>query len=800
MSQQSSKASKIASNILATGMGLIAGGPVGAIVAFSTHLAETKLQHTSHTLTRATILTGLLTSAAVVFTGPIGIASTALVGVAAAGMAYATKDFLDVSKKVDQLSGNISNIYKTYASEHPAEAAMLIESPSNAIKAIIDNPFARNIASQQALNILKLGTNLASFYVLGTYAKGDFVITFLSSGYDNNKTAYYAAMECAGVLTILTLQSFLDTKISNMQAGFTRELKSEVEKAAITMVTDDSSVNKIIAIEGGANTLQHIPYVLANQMGLVSSDLTGFIERVINQLTALGIVVAAAPLLIPCNFVVAQASFALNKKINEQKSKFQTQKDKLASDLLLMKSHLSSNVINIFTSNLGKFEGEAIKDLMARESELGRLEQEELNSQAMQRIWIANAEKLCNILGFLASFYTSKLTPSQLPLLQHQIAEVNTLLSGGGMFTITYANENGVKLAMEALDSDLPQVVNISTNSAGRFNFKDFKLFIGDEERIHINGSVSPGQHIVLKGDSGLGKSTMIKALLGQKSPITRTEGVVEIPETSNGKNPILLVSQDVVLVPTRSLFENLVCKNKSSIDPAEILATKARIISLLDEMLFNQVGDLEDLLENNDLSLLSGGQKKKIALVRAILQDPKLLILDETFAGMDHDSLRAACRVLSKYLPEAIIVTVDHDGESNTVGFYHGILDLNHKPAKFVGFSTPSLEIAEEVAPNTSSEINIIGEPGVKLKISPGSKICTKTMNANGRSFFFGIEDNYLIVETSDNAGAEYHLHLGTDINIMPGQCISNITSAPDCFFEVHIHDGLHLVGVAAG
>ncbi|MCH9633619.1 MAG: hypothetical protein S4CHLAM7_03500 [Chlamydiae bacterium] len=62
----------------------------------------------------------------------------------------------------------------------------------------------------------------------------------------------------------------------------------------------------------------------------------------------------------------------------------------------------------------------------------------------------------------------------------------------------------------------------------------------------------------------------------------------------------------------------------------------------------------------------LSGGQCKKIGIIQAILAQPDLLIMDETFTGLDQNSLIKCQKALKKYLPNCLFLVVDHHIEDN--------------------------------------------------------------------------------------------------------------------------------------
>ena len=113
----------------------------------------------------------------------------------------------------------------------------------------------------------------------------------------------------------------------------------------------------------------------------------------------------------------------------------------------------------------------------------------------------------------------------------------------------------------------------------------------------------------------------------------------------------------------------------------------KAKIEFLLREIgisLFHVLGE-EELLTLDDkqdwYTVLSGGQKKKIMLVSAIIKEPDILILDEIFSGLDSQSIFIAQKMLKKYLPNTLILIIDHHAQENNFdNFYDNGIHLDNQ------------------------------------------------------------------------------------------------------------------------
>lgn len=177
----------------------------------------------------------------------------------------------------------------------------------------------------------------------------------------------------------------------------------------------------------------------------------------------------------------------------------------------------------------------------------------------------------------------------------------------------------------------------------------------------NISFNFSRGFYLIT-ARSGLGKSTFLKHVANvinseNKYSSCDVKGVVEYPILSK----VLLLSQQDFFPSNSTVLDCLYYPNKPEIDLEKKNDFVIRAKGLLQSIKFNDQ-DLNDL-ENRDIKKLSGGQQKKIKLVSAILQNPSLLFLDESFNGLDEESKVLVFDLLKRELsPEAIVLIVDHD------------------------------------------------------------------------------------------------------------------------------------------
>lgn len=151
----------------------------------------------------------------------------------------------------------------------------------------------------------------------------------------------------------------------------------------------------------------------------------------------------------------------------------------------------------------------------------------------------------------------------------------------------------------------------------------------------NISFEVKSGDTIAFVGPSGSGKSTLVKLLVGLYRPVSGTVYFNDIPSSSIRYNEmrrqIGFVTQDT------QLFYGTIRDNLLFVKPS---ATEAEMLEALhkaacDKLLQKTEKGLDTLLGEGGMKL-SGGEKQRIAIARALLRNPRLLIFDEATSALD--------------------------------------------------------------------------------------------------------------------------------------------------------------------
>jgi len=173
---------------------------------------------------------------------------------------------------------------------------------------------------------------------------------------------------------------------------------------------------------------------------------------------------------------------------------------------------------------------------------------------------------------------------------------------------------------------------------------------------IHINRN----QIIALAGPSGAGKSTLTALLLRLHDP---TKGAIMFNGKEIREIPVSVLRKQIALVPQDIfLFGGTIRENiaygKLGASEEEIYeaARKANALEFIDRF-----PEKMETIVGERGTQLSGGQRQRIAIARAILKDPRILILDEATSSLDSESERLVQGALEKLMKDRTSIVIAH-------------------------------------------------------------------------------------------------------------------------------------------
>lgn len=177
----------------------------------------------------------------------------------------------------------------------------------------------------------------------------------------------------------------------------------------------------------------------------------------------------------------------------------------------------------------------------------------------------------------------------------------------------------------------------------------------------HVNLEIQKGEFVTLVGPSGAGKTTLTRFISGEESP---TEGTVlydnvDLQTFSGGeltglRRKIGTVFQDFRLLPSKTAYENIAfAMEAAGKSDEEIVSDVPHVLQLV---------DLQDRMYHFP-GQLSGGEKQRLAIARAIINQPEILIADEPTGNLDSTNTAEVIHILKKIndLGTTVILTT-HD------------------------------------------------------------------------------------------------------------------------------------------
>ena len=218
--------------------------------------------------------------------------------------------------------------------------------------------------------------------------------------------------------------------------------------------------------------------------------------------------------------------------------------------------------------------------------------------------------------------------------------------------------------------------------------YKDFYSL--DEERQilkDINFSVEEGEILVLLGPSGCGKSTILNIISGLLEP---TQGSVD----THGKKIGYMFQKDH-LFEWRTIMKNITL----GLEIQHKLTNEAQeeIKRLL------EIYDLWDF-RNNFPRELSGGMKQRVALIRTLALNPDILLLDESFSGLDYQTRLIVTDDIYKIIKNENVTTlmVTHD-ISEAISLADTVAVLSHRPTTIQSVHKITLTLEGDKTPLTA-------------------------------------------------------------------------------------------------
>lgn len=451
-----------------------------------------------------------------------------------------------------------------------------------------------------------------------------------------------------------TVGQMMAVKVSGKYAyGLRNKIRAKIDRLPLSYF-DGRPYGEILSI--GTNDVDAIAHTLNHTIITIVSSITLFISVFIGMFIINWRLALVAIGMLP---LVLLVTFIITKNSQHQFLTFQRKTGELEG--MVEENFAGLQVVQLF--NQQENQHKTFTNLN--------------NSMAESNFWsrwlssfIYPATRFINNLGFVGVLLVAGLTNDVISLAPFIIflnnfmqpfmnlaqisADIQTTLAGSErVFNLLNAEEQ---------DPDAEDAITSNENIVGEFCFKDVSFsYNPDIELIrNMNLRVNPGDTIAIVGPTGAGKTTLVNLIMRfyeiNEGSITLDSVDIRDYSRSALRRSIGMVLQDTWLFKG-SIKNNIRYGNRDATDEEVIAAAKA---ARAHHFITTLPGEYEFIL-NEDGTNISQGQRQLITIARAIISNPKILILDEATSSVDTRTEYAIQSVMDEIMKDRTTFIIAH-------------------------------------------------------------------------------------------------------------------------------------------
>ncbi|MDO4989152.1 MAG: sn-glycerol-3-phosphate ABC transporter ATP-binding protein UgpC [Eubacteriales bacterium] len=337
-----------------------------------------------------------------------------------------------------------------------------------------------------------------------------------------------------------------------------------------------------------------------------------------------------------------------------------------------------------------------------------------------------------------------------------------------------YPFESGAERAQRKKSRGEPlekKRVNLQITDEGVVAVQEFNLDIADKE------------FIVLVGPSGCGKSTTLRMVAGLEE-ISGGELIIDgklMNDVAPKDRDIAMVFQNYALYPHMTVYENMAFSLKLRKEPKDVIDKKVREAA--------EILDITQYLERKPKAL-SGGQRQRVAIGRAIVRDPKVMLMDEPLSNLDaklRNEMRAEIIKLRERINTTFIYVTHDQTEAMTLGdriviMRDGYIQqigtpqevFNHPSnlfvAGFIGMPVMNFFDAKLIREGGKFFVQLADE---KVELDPEKEARLLAKDVQSQDVILGVRPEHTVlakegipakVDVSEMMGSSVHLHVSAE------------------------------------
>jgi len=170
-----------------------------------------------------------------------------------------------------------------------------------------------------------------------------------------------------------------------------------------------------------------------------------------------------------------------------------------------------------------------------------------------------------------------------------------------------------------------------------------------------INFVFNKGDKVYIKGDSGCGKTTLFKLILGSLQPNKGTISVFGSTNTETIRDNISLVDQHSKLF-NDTIYNNIKYSNNASVQDVK------KILKSLNTNIFDKLPNGIHTQVGVDSSFMSGGQRQLIILLRTYFRKAKIVLMDEPIAAVDENNVSLILKMINMISKDRTLLVISHN------------------------------------------------------------------------------------------------------------------------------------------
>ena len=256
----------------------------------------------------------------------------------------------------------------------------------------------------------------------------------------------------------------------------------------------------------------------------------------------------------------------------------------------------------------------------------------------------------------------SRIAPAIFRIQQNLLTIKNAL--GGAKPTLDLINSLELSVNRTSNDKEIELAPTEHPGFIGEIKINDMSFKYPGATNYAVQGvstEFKVGKYIAVVGPSGAGKSTFVDLLLGlhhSTSGTVQISGLDAIDAIERWPGAIGYVPQEIQLV-SGSIVENILLGFKDNSENRKLVVSALKKAELNEYLSGSEV--ISDLNIGDQGGKLSGGQRQRIGIARALLTNPKILVMDEATSALDAQTESNISKAISKIKDECLVIVVAH-------------------------------------------------------------------------------------------------------------------------------------------